>query len=519
MDENILEMHAISKSFPGVKALDNVSFKVKKGEIHSLVGENGAGKSTLIKILCGVYPHGTYEGEIVFEGRERIFHNIDSCEQSGIVCIHQELHLCPDLSIAENIYLNQKPGKFGIVNYDAMYQKSLSLMEEIGLNSPESINYTPDVLVKNLGMGQKQLVEIAKALSRKVKLLILDEPTSSLTQKESEKLHNILHELKNNGITCIYISHKLDDVLQISDSISVLRDGHFIGTFVAQEISKENLVQLMVGRELTKQYPVSNHVRKNLVMRIENYSVPHPDLPDTDLLENINLNIYAGEILGISGLVGAGRTELVSSIFGAFLTQARGKIIIDGEEVNIKSPSDAISNGIFLLTEDRKALSLNLLMSVKENLTLACLDDFSVGPLGILNQHHEMTEAKNIVDRIGIKAPSIETMARNLSGGNQQKIVIGKALLSRAKIIIFDEPTRGIDVGAKYEIYKIMHDLVQQDVAIIMISSELEEIIGISDRVVTMCQGRISGEFFKPDLNQEEIMYACVGGDVHVRKN
>ena len=221
MDENILEMHAISKSFPGVKALDNVSFKVKKGEIHSLVGENGAGKSTLIKILCGVYPHGTYEGEIVFEGRERIFHNIDSCEQSGIVCIHQELHLCPDLSIAENIYLNQKPGKFGIVNYDAMYQKSLSLMEEIGLNSPESINYTPDVLVKNLGMGQKQLVEIAKALSRKVKLLILDEPTSSLTQKESEKLHNILHELKNNGITCIYISHKLDDVLQISDSISV----------------------------------------------------------------------------------------------------------------------------------------------------------------------------------------------------------------------------------------------------------------------------------------------------------
>ena len=513
MSNYILKMKSISKYFPGVRALDDVIFNVKRGEIHSLVGENGAGKSTLIKILSGVYSYGSYQGEIVFDGEKRRYYNIDSVERSGIICIHQELNLCSELSIAENIFLNHKPGKFGIVNFDAMYKQSLDHMEKVGLNPPGIVRFNPHDMIKELGMGQKQLVEIAKALSKDVKLLILDEPTSSLTEKETENLHNILFDLKESGITCIYISHKLDDVLKISDTMSVLRDGEMIETLDAKLLDKNKLIKLMVGRDLSKQYPSSTHKRDHLIMEIKDYSVPHPDLAEKDLIKNINLDIYSGEILGISGLVGAGRTELMTSIYGAFPTKARGEVYLNGKNIVIKSPIDAIDNGIFLVTEDRKSLSLNLLMSVKENMTLACLEDFSIKPFGFINQNKEIENTQSIVKSIGIKTPSIEVEAQNLSGGNQQKIVIGKALLSKAKLIIFDEPTRGIDVGAKFEIYKIMNELAEQGVAIIMISSELEEIIGISDRVVTLSDGKITGEFFKPNLCQEEIMLACVGGN------
>lgn len=512
MQEYLLEMQEITKVFPGVKALDNVDLTVKTGEIHALVGENGAGKSTLIKILSGVYPHGTYSGKIIFEGKERQFSNINEVEKTGIACIHQELNLCPDLSIAENIFLNKKPGRFGIVDFNEMYKRTAFYQEQVGFDVLAEQGIKPQELIRNLGIGQKQLVEIAKALSKEVKLLILDEPTSALTETEIERLFNILNEFRKKGVTCIYISHKLDEVMRLADTVTVLRDGQAVQTSPIGEITKDKLISLMVGRTLSNQFPREPHQRGELAMQVKNYSVAHPDIPGKRLIDDVNFDVYKGEILGISGLMGAGRTELMTSIYGAFHSQSIGEIIIDGKLVKIESPADALRNGIFLVSEDRKRYGLNLIMSVKENTTMSALKDFSTKFLGILNENKEIEETNKLVDAMHIKTPTVETLVQNLSGGNQQKVVVSKALISKTKIIILDEPTRGIDVGAKYEMYKIMNGLIDQGVAIIMISSEMEEILGMSDRILVMSEGKMTSEMDFCDATQEKIMAKCTGG-------
>ncbi|VBB08208.1 abc transporter [Lucifera butyrica] len=506
MQEYILQMQNITKKFPGVKALNNVNFSVKKGEIHALVGENGAGKSTLIKILCGVYPYGTYEGQIIFNGEEKRFATIKCVENAGIACIHQELHLAPDLSISENIFLNNKPNRFGIVNFDEMYRKTMELLGKIGLDIKSKNGVTPNDKIRNLGIGQRQLVEIAKALSVEAKLLILDEPTAALSEAETGILLNILDGLREKGVTCIYISHKLDEVMQIADTITILRDGETIETREKKNMSKETMIRLMVGRELKNMYPRVPHRRGALSFELKNYSVAHPDIMGKMLINNVNIKAYKGEILGIIGLVGSGRTELFTSVFGAFSEPARGEVFIEGEKVDIKSPMDALHNGFLLLSEDRKKFGLNLIMSIKENIILAALR--KVAHWGVINSDKAVCETNRYINDLKIKTPSCEVLANTLSGGNQQKVVFAKCLMTVPKIIVLDEPTRGIDVGAKYEIYKIMNELVDQGVTIIMISSEMEEILGMSDRIITMSNGIITGEFEITEATQEKLMHA-----------
>jgi len=509
--EYLLQMKNISKEFPGVKALDNVNFNVIKGQIHALVGENGAGKSTLIKILCGIYPHGTYDGQIVINGEEKKFNSIRDVEYSGIACIHQELNLVPELSVCENIFLNNKPGKYGIVDFNQMYKRTKELLLSIGLDVDSRNGVDPNEKLRNLGIGQKQLVEIAKALSRDIDLLILDEPTSALTEAEVDILLDILDGLRKKGVTCIYISHRLDEVMRIADTITVLRDGQTIETREKANMDKETMISLMVGRELKNMFPRVAHERGELAFEIKDYSIRHPDIPGKMLLDNVSLKAYKGEILGISGLMGAGRTELFTSVFGAFSEPAEGEVFIEGKKVEIKNPVDALNNGLFLLTEDRKKLGLNLIMSVKENTTLASLK--KVSNFGVLDNNKAIFETNKYVENIKIKTPNVEASVNTLSGGNQQKVVIAKALMTEPKVIILDEPTRGIDVGAKYEIYKLMNQLIDEGVTVIMISSEMEEILGMSDRVLTMCNGKLNCEFDICEATQEKLMQASTGSD------
>lgn len=511
MSEILLEMKGITKKFPGVIALNNVNFSVKQGEIHALVGENGAGKSTLIKILCGVYPFGTYEGQIILDGAEKKFHSIKDVEDAGIACIHQELNLVPDLSVSENIFLNNKPSKYGIINFNEMFYKTKELLARIGLDENSQHGVHPTEIIRNLGIGQKQLVEIAKALSGDVRLLILDEPTSALTEAEVDLLLEILDGLRQKGVTCIYISHRLDEIMRIADTITVLRDGQTIDTKPKEQMSKDDMIRLMVGRELTNMFPREQHSRKELAFEIRNFSVNHPDIPGKKLIEDVNLKAYKGEILGVSGLMGAGRSELFTSVYGAFRAPSEGEVYIEGEKVHISNPNDALKHGVFLVTEDRKKYGLNLIMSVLENSTMASLDQ--VSKMGILDEGKEIGETTKYIDFLKIKTPTVAEKVNNLSGGNQQKVVLAKALMAQPRVIILDEPTRGIDVGAKYEIYKIMNELVNNGVVVIMISSEMEEILGMSDRVVVMSNGAITGDFEINECNQEILMQASTGGE------
>ncbi len=509
-EKNILEMRKITKLFPGVKALDKVDFKVTEGTVHALVGENGAGKSTLIKIISGVYPYNTYSGKMLIHENEAKFFSIKEVERAGIACIHQELNLVPEMSVAENIFLNEKPTRYGFIDFDAMYAETLSLLKQIGMNTTDTILIRPDEKVKNLGIGQKQMVEIAKALAKDVSLLILDEPTSALTESEVDVLLGIIDGLRSKGVTCIYISHRLDEVMRIADEITILRDGKTIDSRKRSDIDKETMIKLMVGRELTNMFPRVPHKRGDLVFEIKNYSVENPDVPGRKLIDNVNLKAYRGEILGISGLMGAGRTELFTSVFGAFREKGEGEVWIDNKDVIIKSPLDALKHGLAIISEDRKKLGLNLLMDIKENVTLAALK--KVSRAGILDADKEVAYTKDYVDTIRIVAPNISVKVSTLSGGNQQKVVIAKALFCDPKVIILDEPTRGIDVGAKYEIYKIMNDLVEKGVVVIMISSEMEEILGMSDRILTMAGGKITGEFDVAEATQEKLLQASVAG-------
>jgi putative multiple sugar transport system ATP-binding protein len=502
MNTPILEMKNITKEFPGVKALNNVSFQVKEGEIHGLVGENGAGKSTLMKVLSGVYPHGEYTGDIVFGGKVQEFKGINDSEKVGIGIIYQELALIPEMTVYENIFLGHEIKKGRLIDWNETIKRSGEMLKKVKLN----VNLAEKV--KDLGVGKRQLIEIAKALSKDVKLLILDEPTAALNEDDSANLLNLLRELKSHGVTCVLISHKLKEVIEIEDSVTVLRDGQTIRTLVKQkgEVSENTLIKLMVGREIDNIYPkkVKRHIGE-VVLSVENWNAYDPEL-GRSVLKDINFHVNKGEIVGFAGLMGSGRTELALSIFGNPAGyNITGEIYVLGSKKRFAHPRDAINAGVAYVTEDRKGDGLILIQDVKQNITLANLKE--IASRYIVNDNSEVKVANEYRVSLNIKTTSIEQKVSNLSGGNQQKVSLGKWLFVKPNLLILDEPTRGIDVGAKYEIYTIMTKLVKQGMSIIMISSELPEILGMSDRVYVVSSGKITGELATKDATQEKIMH------------
>ncbi len=501
MSKAILEMRNITKTFPGVKALDNVNLTVKEGEIHALVGENGAGKSTLMKVLSGIYPAGDYEGDIFFQDHKCQFKQISDSEHLGIVIIHQELALIPFLSIAENIFLGNEQHRGGVINWDKTQVKALELLKLVGLNE------SPDTLITNIGVGKQQLVEIAKALSKEVKLLILDEPTATLNETDSNKLLDLLVQFKNQGISSILISHKLNEVEKIADSITILRDGATIETLdcTTQKISEDHIIFGMVGRDLTHRYPERHSQIGEKVLDVRNWTVHHPLHPQRKVVDNVSFTLNKGEVLGISGLMGSGRTELAMSLFGhSYGIDIHGEVIKDGKPVNINSVNKAIANGLAYVTEDRKTYGLILDQDIKDNITLANLE--RVSSANVVDQNQEILHSRDYKEKFNIKCSSILQKTLNLSGGNQQKVVLSKWLFANPDILILDEPTRGIDVGAKYEIYTIINELAAAGKSIILVSSELPEILGVCDRIYVMNEGRIVGEMLRKDASQEKIM-------------
>jgi len=500
MDKYVLEMNNITKIFPGVTALSNVTLKVKPGGIHGICGENGAGKSTLIKILSGVYPYGSFEGKVVLDNQEYQFHNIKAAEQAGIITIYQELALFKKLSIAENVFMGDAPTKYGVIQWDTMHYETQKWLTEVGMD------VNPEEKVENLGVGQQQLVEIAKALSKNTRILVLDEPTSALTESEVEILMEILRKLKRKGVTCIYISHKLSELIEIADRITVLRDGELIGAVDKENVDTNKLIYMMVGRTLDNLFPKEKCARGDVAFEVRNINVYDSENVEKRIIKDVSFKAFEGEILGIAGLMGSGRTELAEGIFGIRAKYRTGEILIRGKNVQISSPVQAIEKGLVYLSEDRKRYGLVLGMSVKENTTLASLKKVAKF---MINENEEIHYTNKYVSYLGVKTPSIETQMNNLSGGNQQKVVLGKWLMTEPQIFILDEVTRGIDVAAKYEIYRIMNQLVKSGVIVIMISSELPEILGLSDRIIVMHEGRINGEFMAEEATQEKIMHCA----------
>ncbi len=499
----LLQMQNITKEFPGVKALESVSFDLHAGECHALVGENGAGKSTLMKILSGVYPYGSYRGEILIDGQIQKFDNVRDAELAGIAIIFQELSLIKELSIAENIFLGNFPSKFGLVDWRLMNEKTEGLLEELHLE------VSPQTLVGDLTIGKQQLVEIAKALSKNARILVLDEPTSALTEAETEHLFNILKKLKARGVGLIYISHKLDEVFSISDRITILRDGQTITTKKTGEFSKNEVISLMVGRALENIFTRAPSQPGREVLRVENLSLYDAFIPDKKVLENISFSLFEGEVLGVAGLMGAGRSELLMAIFGAWQGKKTGKIFIDGKQVNIRSPIDAIKVGIGFVTEDRKRYGLILEKDILENSTLASLK--TVSGKFLTNRVRELATVEKLMQSLRIKASSASTITANLSGGNQQKVVLGKWLLTKPKILLLDEPTRGIDIGAKQEIYSQIDTLAKEGIAILLVSSELPELLGLSDRILVLHEGKLNACLSKLEASAEKIMIAATG--------
>jgi putative multiple sugar transport system ATP-binding protein len=501
MSDIILEMRNITKTFPGVKALDNVNFTVRQGEIHALVGENGAGKSTLMKVLSGVYPYGDYTGQIFYLGQECRFKAISDSEDLGLVVIHQELALVPLLSITENIFLGNECQKNGIVNWYEAIGKTQELLKKVGLDEE------PETKISNLGVGKQQLVEIAKALSKEVKLLILDEPTSSLNESDSDALLDLLLEFKEQGISSVLISHKLNEVSKVADSITILRDGSTIETLDCHKetITEDRIVKGMVGRDLINRYPIRDAEIADIIFEVKDWNVYHPLREDRKMVHDANLHVKRGEVVGIAGLMGAGRTELAMSIFGrAYGKNISGKVFKHGQEIDVSSINKAIANGLAYVTEDRKNYGLVLIDDIRNNIALANLEGIADG--FIINQPQALAVAREYRDKLSIKCSSILQKAINLSGGNQQKVVLSKWLFANPEILILDEPTRGIDVGAKYEIYTIINQLASEGKGIILISSELPEILGVCDRIYVMNEGRIVGELPRAEASQEKIM-------------
>lgn len=502
MAKVLLEMKNITKTFPGVKALDNVNLKVEEGEIHALVGENGAGKSTLMNVLSGIYPYGTYEGDIIYDGEVCQFHKIKDSEEKGIVIIHQELALVPQMSIGENMFLGNERGKKNAINWNETYAEADKYLKMVGLSESSRIQ------VKEIGTGKQQLVEIAKALAKKAKLLILDEPTSSLNETDSKALLDLMLEFKKQGMTMIIITHKLNEVVYVADKITVVRDGSTIETMDCHttEISEDRIIKGMVGREITDRFPKRHDVKiGDMNMEVENWTVYHPLYPERKVVSNVNLNVHKGEVVGIYGLMGAGRTELAMSIFGrSYGTNISGTLKINGKEVVLKSPRDAINAKIAYVTEDRKGNGLVLSNSIRVNTSLANMA--GVSSHSVIDVDKEYQVAVEYKDKLKTKTPSVEQNVGNLSGGNQQKVLLAKWMFTDPDVLILDEPTRGIDVGAKYEIYCIINDLVAAGKSVIMISSELPEVIGMSDRIYIMNESRIVGEMQASEATQVNIM-------------
>ncbi|GAA6124098.1 sugar ABC transporter ATP-binding protein [Bifidobacterium psychraerophilum] len=499
--DNILEMKGITKEFTGVRALDKVTLEVKRGEVHAICGENGAGKSTLMKVLSGVYPYGTYTGDVVFSGQVAKFATIKESERSGIVIIHQELALIPELSIAENIFLGNELMSAGLIDWQNTQMRTRDLLARVGLEADPS---TP---IKNLGVGQQQLVEIAKALSKNVSLLILDEPTSALNEEDSANLLDLMRSLRSKGITCIMISHKLNEIAEISDSITVIRDGKTVDRISVDDghVDEDTIIRAMVGRSLDNRYPEHQPSIGDVIFKVEDWTVEDPNVPGRLLCDHIDFNIRAGEIVGFAGLMGAGRTEMARSLFGRNYGIYRGgSITIRGRKTVFRSVSEAIRNGLAYVPEDRKLLGLNLLDSIEETTVSANMREILTHRL--IDFSKQRSVAEKFRDSLRIKAQAVDVGVSTLSGGNQQKVVLSKWMFPNPDVLILDEPTRGIDVGAKYEIYKLVHQLADEGKAVIFISSELPEILGMTDRIYTICEGRISGEMNTQDADQESLM-------------
>lgn len=505
----ILEMRNISKSFPGVKALDNVNLSVAEGEIHAVVGENGAGKSTLMKVLSGVYPHGSYEGQIIYNGEERQFRGIHDSERLGIIIIHQELALVPLLSITENIFLGNEQARYGVIDWEYSEKRTRELLKKVGLNED------PGTLITNLGVGKQQLIEIAKALSKEVKLLILDEPTASLNEKDSDALLELLLEFKAQGISSILISHKLNEVEKVADRITVLRDGSTVETLEKEEISDDRIVTSMVGRELSDRYPKRTPKIGETLFEVKDWVVYNQFHPDRQMIKGINLNVRSGEIVGIAGLMGAGRTEFAMSVFGkSYGRNISGEVFLHGRKVDVSTVGKAVENGIAYVTEDRKTYGLNLIDHIKHNTTLANLK--GVSRSGVIDDFAELKVANEYRRKTNIRSSNVYQLTGNLSGGNQQKVVLSKWLFAAPELLILDEPTRGIDVGAKYEIYEIINKLANEGKGILVISSEMPELLGICDRIYVMNEGRLVGEMPASEASQEKIMHSIIRAEGRV---
>ncbi len=503
--DTILEMRAITKEFPGVRALDNVNIAVRRGEIHALVGENGAGKSTLMKVLSGVYPHGSFEGEIVYEGEPRAFRGIPDSEQAGIIIIHQELALVPLLSIAENIFLGNECAKNGVIDWRETNRRTVDLLDLVGLSE------NPETQVDDLGLGKQQLVEIAKALSKRVKLLILDEPTSSLNETDSDALLDLLSRFRDQGITAILISHKLNEIAKVADTVTVLRDGATVSTMTCTDApaNEDDIIRDMVGRSLSERYPERSPNPGEVVMDVRNWTVHHPIHTERLAVDDVSFTVRRGEVLGIAGLMGSGRTELAMSLFGrSYGHGITGEVQIGGRPADLSTIPKAIRAGLAYVTEDRKTFGLVLDQSFRRNVPLANLE--AIARNGIVDSQRERDVAHTYRDKVNIRCSSVDQETVNLSGGNQQKVVLSKWLFADPDILILDEPTRGIDVGAKYEIYTIIRDLAASGKSIIVISSEMPELLGITDRLYVMNEGRFVGELPTAAATQEKIMSMIV---------
>lgn len=511
MAEILLEMKNITKTFPGVKALDQVNLQVREGEIHALCGENGAGKSTLMNVLSGIYPYGSYEGEIIYDGKLCKYSNIKDSEKDGIVIIHQELALIPYMTIGENMYLGNEKGKKLAIDWNDTYGEADKYLEKVGLSESSR------TLVKDINVGKQQLVEIAKALAKKARLLILDEPTSSLNEEDSKALLELMLSFKKQGMTMIIISHKLNEIAYVADKITVIRDGSTIETLNnhVNEVSEDRIIRGMVGREITDRFPKRKDVKIGGVsMEVKNWSVDHPVYAGHKVVNDVSLKVRKGEVVGIAGLMGAGRTELAMSIFGkSYGSNVTGVLKLNGNEVRIRNVKEAIRCGLAYVTEDRKGNGLVLADSIKINTTMANLDEISSKPLGIIDEDKEYQVAVEYKEKLRTKCPTVEQKVGNLSGGNMQKVLLAKWMFTNPEVLILDEPTRGIDVGAKYEIYSIINTLVAEGKSVIMISSELPEVLGMSDRIYVMNEGRIVGELSKDEASQESIMTCILRSD------
>ena len=508
MSEVVLRMEHITREFPGVRALDNVNFEARSGEVLALVGENGAGKSTLMKVLSGISPFPTYQGDIVIREESKRFYNTRDAEAAGVAIISQEFNLIGELTVAENIFLDRQPtNRLGAIDWRRLNSDTRCLLDELGIPDLEPTDH-----VRSLTVGKQQMVEIAKALSKRASILVLDEPTSALTDREVADLFRIIRKLKRDGVCMCYISHKMEEIKQIADRVVVLRDGRTIGDVTAiGDIALEQIIARMVGRDIRDMFPRSARRRGEMILQVRNLEVDHPDLPGEKRIKTTSFAAYRGEILGISGLMGSGRTELVSAIFGAWPNATRGDVLVEGARIEIRSPRDAIDHGIALLTEDRKAFGLFLDKSVAFNTTIAALQNISAPWMGVIDAGLERAVTERFVRELGVKTPGIDTAVATLSGGNQQKIILGRWLNTNPKIFILDEPTRGIDIGAKVEIYKLLDRLAADGVAIIIISSELPEILGMSDRILVMNEGAIVSEFTRDKATRETIMEFATG--------